>query len=632
MFEGLAEQSCVIIYEEIKKITPERLLKKDVFGVRVVFKIEGRPEKKMVVSFTGRSRVQITGIVEDDDLTFAEFKTISEAKFDDLTKGDLKMFEKSVDIHFESYKKFSDFAKQFPKTNDVATVARSYFNAIALILFEISDRDERSWAKFLKLNKLSERYRFLIEFKKEYERFKQSFEQPKDHDHSSFNENLKNLKDKIDEIESNREDISDFRQQLASEPYPERIKKKINKELDRLDSLPPISSEKKESLGQIVCLVGPPGVGKTSLGCSIASAIKRKFARISLGGVKDEAEIRGHRRTYIGALPGKIIQALKKTGVNNPVILIDEIDKLSSDFRGDPSSAMLEVFDPAQNSTFTDHFIEEPFDLSNVLFIATANYEWNIPAALYDRLEIIHLSSYTESEKAKIAENHLIPEILNRLSLKKTQISFTQKALLEIIKYYTREAGVRELERLLIRIARQVIIKLLSKEIEKAKIDAKNIESYLEKRRFTHTEKEKKSVTGVVTGLAYTSFGGDILPIEANIFEGKENLILTGKLGEVMRESAKIALNYVKSNWKRLGLKKGAFENKDIHIHVPEGAVPKDGPSAGIALTSALVSLLSGVPVSRAIGMTGEITLRGKVLPIGGLKEKSIAAGRSENR
>lgn len=383
--------------------------------------------------------------------------------------------------------------------------------------------------------------------------------------------------------------------------------------------------------GQIICLVGPPGVGKTSLAKSIADATGRTFVKLSLGGVRDESEIRGHRKTYIGAMPGRIIQAMKKAGTINPLFLLDEVDKMSADsYRGDPASAMLEVLDPEQNTQFSDHYIEETYDLSNVMFIATANYIDNIPEALRDRMEIIELSSYTEQEKLHIAEKHLVPKVLASNGLTLQQLNFKNKQIEDIIKFYTREAGVRQLERSLDQVARKFVVKFLKNDSNMEMIDNDNkLTEYLGKHKFEYTQKEKKHQIGVVTGLAYTQYGGDILPIEVNYFKGKGILILTGKLGDVMKESATIALDYIKANSNIFKIDPKIFSENDIHIHVPEGAVPKDGPSAGITMTTAIISALTNQPVSKDVGMTGEITLRGNVLPIGGLKEKSISANRS---
>lgn len=379
----------------------------------------------------------------------------------------------------------------------------------------------------------------------------------------------------------------------------------------------------------IICLVGPPGVGKTSLARSVARALDRHFVKMSLGGVRDEAEIRGHRRTYLGALPGRIIQGMKKAGVINPVFLIDEIDKMASDYKGDPSSAMLEVLDPEQNSMFSDHYIEEPYDLSKVLFIATANYLENIPPALQDRLEIIQLSSYTDIEKVNIAREHLLPKQRKENGLKEGQLTIDDDMLLYLVRYYTREAGVRQLERTIASICRKSVLAILKDKKEAIVLDKKLVHEWLGNEKVDYGKKEKEDQIGTVTGLAYTSFGGDILQIEANRFEGKGNLILTGQLGDVMKESASIALDYIRAHAKEYGIDPKVFEKTDIHIHVPEGAVPKDGPSAGVTMTTALVSCLSDRPVKANLAMTGEVTLRGNVLPIGGLKEKSLAAHRS---
>ena len=378
----------------------------------------------------------------------------------------------------------------------------------------------------------------------------------------------------------------------------------------------------------ILCLVGPPGVGKTSLGQSIARATNRKFVRMALGGVRDEAEIRGHRRTYIGSMPGKILQNLAKVGVRNPLFLLDEVDKLGMDFRGDPSSALLEVLDPEQNSSFTDHYVEVEYDLSDVMFVATAN-TLNIPPALLDRMEVIRLSGYTEDEKVSIAQRYLLPKQIKNNGLKPDEISVAEGALRDIIRYYTREAGVRSLEREVSKICRKVVKTLLLKKSEKKiAVTARNLDKFLGVRRYTFGVAEKENQVGQVTGLAWTEVGGELLTIEAVAVPGKGTTTCTGKLGDVMMESIKAAMTVVRRRAQRLGIKADFHEKRDIHIHVPEGATPKDGPSAGIAMTTALVSVLTGIPVRADVAMTGEITLRGEVLPIGGLKEKLLAAHR----
>lgn len=379
----------------------------------------------------------------------------------------------------------------------------------------------------------------------------------------------------------------------------------------------------------ILCLVGPPGVGKTSLARSIAEALGRKFVKVSLGGVKDESEIRGHRRTYLGALPGRLIQAMKKAGTINPVFLLDEIDKMASDHKGDPASAMLEVLDPEQNSHFSDHYLEEEYDLSQVLFVATANYLENIPAPLRDRMDIIHVDSYTEQEKFQIAIRYLIPRQLEIHGLTAHQLTLTDEVVMELIQHYTRETGVRQLERLIGSICRKTARKLLGEGIDRIHVDSTMLKTLLGKHKFTHGLLEEQDQIGVVTGLAYTQFGGDILPVEVTYYKGTGKMVLTGKLGDVMKESAQTAISYVRANAERLNIDPLLFKDHDIHIHVPEGATPKDGPSAGVTMTTALVSALSKKPVKREVGMTGEVTLRGRVLPIGGLKEKTISAHRA---
>ena len=378
----------------------------------------------------------------------------------------------------------------------------------------------------------------------------------------------------------------------------------------------------------ILCLVGPPGVGKTSLGQSIARATNRKFVRMSLGGVRDEAEIRGHRRTYIGSMPGKILQNMTKVGVKNPLFLLDEVDKIGMDFRGDPSSALLEVLDPEQNDSFVDHYIEVEYDLSDVMFVATAN-TLNIPAALLDRMEVIRLSGYTEDEKLNIATRYLLPKQMKSHGLKEDELTVNSAALRDITRYYTREAGVRAMEREVSKICRKVVKALLLKgDQKKIMVTSRNLEKYLGVRRYTYGVAEEKNQVGQVTGLAWTEVGGELLTIEAVVLPGKGNILRTGSLGDVMKESVEAARSVVRARAGRLGIKDDAFEKTDIHVHVPEGATPKDGPSAGVAMTTALVSALTGIPVRADVAMTGEITLRGEVLAIGGLKEKLLAAHR----
>ncbi|MEM6589154.1 MAG: endopeptidase La [Pseudomonadota bacterium] len=420
-----------------------------------------------------------------------------------------------------------------------------------------------------------------------------------------------------------------------------RVKKDLNKAQDILDAdhfglekvkeriveYLAVQQRSKKLKGPIMCLVGPPGVGKTSLGKSVARATGREFIRISLGGVRDESEIRGHRRTYIGSMPGKIIQALKKAKTTNPLILLDEIDKMGQDFRGDPASAMLEVLDPEQNGTFTDHYLEVEYDLSNVMFLTTSN-SYNMPGPLLDRMEIIPLAGYTEDEKREIAKQHLIPKQVKNHGLKPKEFELGDDALTDIVRYYTREAGVRNLEREIAKVARKSVTKIIKKEVEAVSVTAENLDDFLGVRKHRFGLAEEADQVGVVTGLAYTSVGGELLNIEALRLPGKGRMKTTGKLGDVMKESIDAASSYVRSIAPEIGVKPPRFEKWDIHVHVPEGATPKDGPSAGLAMVTSIVSVLTGIPVRKDIAMTGEVTLRGNALAIGGLKEKLLAALR----
>lgn len=499
-------------------------------------------------------------------------------------------------------------------------------------------------------------------------------------------EQLRVIKQELGEEDEGYNDVHALEEKIAAAKMPEEPRAKAEEELDKLRYTPPMSPEytvirnyldwlvampwnkktrdnlklksaqqildedhyglqkpkerilehlavlklKKKVKGPILCFVGPPGVGKTSLGKSIARALGRQFARVSLGGIRDEAEIRGHRRTYIGSMPGRIIQSLKKAGSRNPVFLLDEVDKMSIDFRGDPSSALLEVLDPEQNLNFSDHYLEVDYDLSDVLFVTTANVRMNIPEPLLDRMEVIDLPGYMEYDKLEIAKQHLIPKQMQEVGLTDKQIKLSDSAILVLIREYTREAGVRNLERNISNVCRKVAKKIVMDSKQKRYvINGRNIKNYLGVPKYTEKMAEEHDQIGSATGLAWTEFGGDLLQIDVTLMKGKSGLTLTGKLGDVMKESAQAALSYIRSNTKLLGVNSSFFDGNEIHIHIPEGAIPKDGPSAGVTMATAMLSALTKKPVSKDVAMTGEITLRGSILPIGGLTEKLLAARRS---
>lgn len=656
------------------------------YGTLCHIKHMRRMDGYLRVKFRGISRVELHTIVNDDMMSVtAEIKEdVVQDPLEEvaLVRKIAKQFEEieavSQSIPKEMINELAKGVSAQALSNQIAQLfpftlekrqelleTLGINDRLYLILQEIESEKELSQIE----NKINDKVKVRIEeSQKEY----------------YLREKMRAIKEELGDVPDTDKDVDAIRKRLEENPYPENIKEKIKDELSRYEMLPAASGETgviktyidwvmdlpwwqeskdNEDLNKaseildedhyglekikerileylavkqmtnslrapIICLVGPPGVGKTSLAKSVARALDRKFVKISLGGVKDESEIRGHRRTYLGSMPGRFIQAMKKAGTVNPVFLIDEIDKMASDYKGDPASAMLEVLDPEQNSVFSDHYIEEPYDLSKVLFIATANYLENIPNALRDRLEIIELSSYTELEKVEIAKRHLVPKQIKENGLKASQLKLDEDMISYLIRYYTRESGVRQLERVIATVCRKSVLAILKDNKRSIKITKKLIKEWLGHEKFEYGKKETKDQVGTVTGLAYTSFGGDVLQVEVTHFEGKGKLVITGQLGDVMKESASIAYDYVRANAKKYKINSEVFEKNDIHIHVPEGAVPKDGPSAGVTLTTALVSSLSNTPVKANLAMTGEVTLRGNVLPIGGLKEKSMAAHR----
>ena len=657
------------------------------YGTLCQIKHIRRMDGYLRVKFRGMQRVELHTIINDDTLmrVTAEVKTdIAQDPMEEvaLVRKIAKQFEEieavSQTIPKEMINELAkgvsapvlsdQIAQLFPFTLEKRQELLETLGVnerLYLILQEIESEKELSQIE----NKINDKVKTRIEeSQKEY----------------YLREKMRAIKEELGDVPDTDKDVDAIRKRLEENPYPDSIKDKIRDELSRYEMLPAASGETgviktyidwmmdlpwwqesrdnedlnlaseildadhyglekiKERIleylavkqmtnslrAPIICLVGPPGVGKTSLAKSVARALDRKFVKISLGGVKDESEIRGHRRTYLGSMPGRFIQAMKKAGTVNPVFLIDEIDKMASDYKGDPASAMLEVLDPEQNSLFSDHYIEEPYDLSKVLFIATANYLENIPNALRDRLEIIELSSYTELEKIEIAKRHLVPKQIKENGLKTSQLKIDDEMISFLIRYYTRESGVRQLERVIATVCRKSVLAILKDNKRSIKVTKKLVKEWLGHEKFEYGKRETKDQIGTVTGLAYTSFGGDVLQVEVNHFEGKGKLVITGQLGDVMKESATIAYDYVRANAKKYKILPEVFEKNDIHIHVPEGAVPKDGPSAGVTLTTALVSSLSDTPVKANLAMTGEVTLRGNVLPIGGLKEKSMAAHR----
>lgn len=646
------------------------------------------PNGTIRVLVEGIERASWKNYKEDKNYTVVQVETSPDdtektAEHEALMRMLLQYFEKyskvSKKVTTETYDTVSDIEEPGRLADMIASYLPLKVSGKQEVL-EIFDTKERlEWL----VNRLHNEQEVLDMEKKINARVKQAMERTQKEFY--LREQMKAIQTELGDREGKTGEVSDLRKKIDASGMPEATLKAAIKELDRYEKLPSAAAESgiirnyldwlvslpwkdstadrldinrakkildrdhdgletvkervleylavrqltKSLRGPILCLAGPPGVGKTSLARSIAESLGRQFVRISLGGVRDESEIRGHRRTYVGAMPGRIIQGMKKAGKINPVFLLDEIDKMSNDFRGDPSAAMLEVLDPEQNHSFSDHYIEETYDLSNVLFIATANDLSTIPGPLRDRMEIITIAGYTEMEKQSIAKNHLLPKQLKEHGLTKSQLQLRDDALLDLIRYYTREAGVRSLERQIAAICRKAAKQVVSTDKKRIVMTPANLEEVIGKHKFRYGQAETENQVGVATGLAYTTVGGDTLQIEVALSPGKGKLLLTGKLGDVMKESAQTALSFVRSKAEELGLDTDFHEKCDIHIHVPEGGVPKDGPSAGITIATALVSALSKRPIKREVGMTGEITLRGRVLPIGGVKEKTLSAHRA---
>ncbi|MCE6962097.1 endopeptidase La [Cereibacter sphaeroides] len=644
------------------------------------------PDGTVKVLVEGKSRVRITEFLTNDSFFEARAERLSEEPGDQAT---VEALLRAVAEEFERYAKIK---KNIPEealaavseTRDAARLADLVAGHLGvevaqkqalLETLDVAERLEKVYGHMQgEMSVLQVEKKIKTRVKSQMERTQREY---------YLNEQMKAIQKELGDGEDGQNEIAELEERIAKTELSKEARDKAEAEVKKLKSMSPMSAEAtvvrnyldwllgvpwgvksrtkkdlskaqevldadhhglekvKERIveylavqarsaklkGPILCLVGPPGVGKTSLGRSVAKATGREFIRISLGGVRDESEIRGHRRTYIGSMPGKIIQALKKAKTTNPLILLDEIDKMGQDFRGDPASAMLEVLDPEQNSTFVDHYLEVEYDLSNVMFLTTAN-SYNMPSPLLDRMEIIPLAGYTEDEKREIAKQHLIPKQITNHALKKGEFRVTDEALTEIIRTYTREAGVRNLEREIAKLARKAVTEIVKGTTKAVEITPEKLEAYLGVKRFRYGLAEKEDQVGVVTGLAWTSVGGELLSIEALRLPGKGRMKTTGKLGDVMKESIDAASSFVRSISPELGVKPPKFEAVDIHVHVPEGATPKDGPSAGVAMVTSIVSVLTGIPVRKDVAMTGEVTLRGNVLPIGGLKEKLLAALR----
>ena len=646
------------------------------------------PDGTVKVLVEGIQRASINIFYENEDFLESDIDLIDEAI--DSTDKKLRALSKSATDQFDKYVNLN---KKIPpevigSINEIDELGKLSDTIASHLSIKLSDKQDilesiDIYSRFEKiLNFIGSELDVMQVEKKIRGRVKTQME--KTQREYYLNEQMKAIQKELGETEDGKDDIQEYEEKIEKAKLSKEAKEKSFAEIKKLRSMSPMSAESsvirnyldwllslpwgkktktkkdinyaekilnedhyglekvkerileylsvqqriKKMKGPILCLVGAPGVGKTSLGKSIARATGRKFVRMSLGGVRDEAEIRGHRRTYIGSLPGKVLQMMKKAGSSNPLFLLDEIDKLGADYRGDPSSALLEVLDPEQNNTFNDHYLEVDYDLSDTMFLTTAN-TLRMPPALLDRMEIIRIAGYTEDEKVEIVKQHLAPEILKRHGIKSDELKIDESAIVGLIRYYTREAGVRSLERELANLARKTIKKIVSGDIKNLTINESNLTDFAGVRKYKYGEIDSDDQVGIVTGLAWTEVGGDILPIESVIMPGKGRMTITGKLGDVMKESIQAAKSYVRSRSIDFGIKPTIFPIRDIHIHVPEGAIPKDGPSAGLGMVTSIVSVLTGIPVRKDIAMTGEVTLRGKALGIGGLKEKLLAALRA---
>lgn len=688
--KAMVDDNLILLCSQ-SEVSIEEPSQDEIFRIGTVAKVRQMlklPNGTIRVLVEGLERAEIIQYIDNEEYYEVQAKELPEEETND---PEVSALMRTVLTQFEHYINLSK--KVTPETlaavSDIEEPGRLADVITSHLLIKIKDKQDiletvDVRARLERLLDILNNEREVLELERKInQRVKKQME--KTQREYYLREQMKAIQKELGEKEGRAGEVEELRQQLSELTVPEKVQEKIEKEIDRLEKMPASSAEGsvirnyvdwlislpwskstdddldlhhaeailnedhygldkpkervleylavqklvKKLKGPILCLVGPPGVGKTSLARSIAKSLGREFVRISLGGVRDEAEIRGHRRTYVGAMPGRIIQGMKTAGSTNPVFLMDEIDKMASDFRGDPSAALLEVLDPEQNNTFSDHFIEVPFDLSNVMFVTTANSVQSIPRPLLDRMEMLSIPGYTELEKMQIAKQYLLPKQTEEHGLTPEQLEIGEDALLRMIREYTRESGVRNLEQQVAALCRKAAKAIVSDNLEKVSIEPDQIKDYLGVPKFRYGLIEKEDQVGSVTGLAWTEVGGETLTIEVTVVPGSGKLMLTGKLGDVMKESAQAAFSYTRSKAKDLHIADDFHEKNDIHIHIPEGAIPKDGPSAGITIATALISALTGRPVSKEVAMTGEITLRGRVLPIGGLKEKTLAAHRA---